>query len=220
MKKNNPYFKYAALTFLLLVVLIIPTIYFLGMLKQEDELKFSHYTYYVGDNTSLNNESNLDTFDSTVYGGIDLGAISENLFVKLDLNDFNWLNSDSLYILELTNPGLREVEMFRFDKEGNLVYKEIAGTMVGNSNPLKNPNPFFNIRLDGELNPSIVLRIASQVPLKFEAYIFPYSSYFKNFSFRLIIISVYFGIMIALFIYNLILLSSENKNRLNKLIYK
>lgn len=205
MKKNNPYFKYAALTFLLLVVLIIPTIYFLGMLKQDDEFRFSHYTYYVGDNTSVKNELNLNTFDSTAFGGIDLGAINNNLFVKLDLNDFNWLNSDSLYILELTNPGFREVEMFRFDTEGNLVYKEIAGTIVGNSNPLKNPSPFFNIKLDGELNSSIVLRIASQVPLKFEAYIFPYSSYFQNYSFRLIIISVYFGIMIALFIYNLIL---------------
>ncbi|MDO6437520.1 7TM diverse intracellular signaling domain-containing protein [Cyclobacterium sp. 1_MG-2023] len=205
MKKNKPYFKYATLTFLFLVVLIVPTIYFLGVLKQDDELRFSHYTYYVGENTPINNESSLDSFDSVAFGGIDFGAISKNLFVKLDLNDFTWLNSDSLYILELTNPGFREVEMFRFDKDGDLVSKEIAGTMAGNSNPLKNPNPFFNIGIDEELNPSVVLRIASQVPLKFEAYIFPYSSYFQNYSFRLILISVYFGIMIALFIYNLIL---------------
>lgn len=205
MKKNNSYFKYVALTFLLLVVLIVPTIYFLDMLKQDDELRFSQYTYYIGENVSIDAESDLNSFDSVSIGGIDFGVISENLFVKLDLNDFDWLNSDSLYILELTNPAFREVELFQFDKDGNLVNSEIAGTTVGKSNPLKNPNPFFNIRIDEEVKPSIVLRIASQVPLKFEAYIFPYSSYFENYSFRIIIISVYFGIMIALFIYNLIL---------------
>ena len=205
MKNINHYFKYATLIVLLLLVVLLPTIYFLGMLRQDEDLRFNNYAYYLGDQGSIGEDLDLNAFDSIALGGVDLGIVEKNLFVKLDLDDFGWLNKDSIYILEISNPSFREVEILRFNTNGQLAYKEMAGTDVKSENSLRNPNPFFNIKLGNDFSPSVILRVKSKVPLKFEAFIYPYSSFYKNYSSRLIIISTYFGIMISLFLYNLIL---------------
>ncbi|WP_339922890.1 7TM diverse intracellular signaling domain-containing protein [uncultured Cyclobacterium sp.] len=203
--KNKTYFKYASLTILSLVVVILPIISFLGMLKQDDDLRFTNYSYFFGEQDAIGEDLDLTAFDSIALGGVDLGAVKKDLFVKLDLDDFGWLNKDSVYFLEISNPSFREVELYRFNRNGELVYKELSGTVLKSENSLRNPNPYFNLQLDNEFSSSVVLRVYSKVPLKFEAFIYPYSSFYSNYSLRLIIISFYFGIMVALFLYNLIL---------------
>tara|TARA_R110002049_G_scaffold23417_5_gene82527 strand:+ start:10105 stop:12246 length:2142 start_codon:yes stop_codon:yes gene_type:complete len=204
MKNNKSYFKYAALTIILFMVVILPIIYFLGMLRQSDDLRFNNFTYFLGDNDSIEDTLLPDDFSSTAIGGMDLGVIDKDLFVKIDLKDFSDLKKDSVYVLEISNPSFRVVELFRFDTQGKLVSQEMAGIVEGNQT-LINPNPYFNIDLGSDLSSSLVLRVESKVPLKFEAFLYTYSSFFQNYSLRLIIVSAYFGIMVALFLYNLIL---------------
>lgn len=205
MKNFNSYFKYTILVFLLLLVLILPSVYFLGMLNREDDLGFKNYSYYLGGDEIIDNQNSQQLINSSVSGGIDLGVLDEDVYVKLDLNDLKKLIKDSLYVLEISNPSFREVELYRFTKDGRLAFSQIQGTSDIITKLLTTPNPFFEVKDEAGLGSEILLRINSKVPIQFEATISRYSSFIQNYSLRLIIISVYFGIMMALFLYNLIL---------------
>jgi len=205
MKNFNSYFKNTILVFLLLLVLILPSVYFLGMLNREDDLGFKNYSYYLGGDEIIDNQNSQQLINSSVSGGIDLGVLDEDVYVKLDLNDPGKLIKDSLYVLEISNPSFREVELYRFTKDGRLAFSQIQGTSDIITKLLTTPNPFFEVKNEAGLGSEILLRINSKVPIQFEATISRYSSFIKNYSLRLIIISVYFGIMMALFLYNLIL---------------
>ena len=205
MKNYSPYFKYAILVFLLLLVLVLPTIYFLGILNREEDLGFKNYSYYLGEEEVIDNPNSQQLFRSSDTGGIDLGVIDEDFYVKLDLNDFENLVRDSVYVLEISNPSFREVELYRFTKDGNLAFNQTRGTTNFSEGLFTTPNPFFEVKKDEGLGSEIILRISSTVPIQFEATISPYSSFMQSYSSRLIIISFYFGIMMALFLYNLIL---------------
>jgi len=193
------------LVFLLLLVLILPVVYFLGMLNREDDLGFKDYSYYLGGDEIIDNHNSQQLINSSVSGGIDLGVLDEDVYVKLDLNDLEKLIKDSLYILEISNPSFREVELYRFTKDGRLAFSQIQGTTDIITKLLTTPNPFFEVKDEAGLGSEILLRINSKVPIQFEATLSHYFSFIQNYSLRLIIISVYFGIMMALFLYNLIL---------------
>lgn len=193
------------MVFLLLLVLILPVVYFLGMLNREDDLGFKDYSYYLGGDEIIDNHNSQQLINSSVSGGIDLGVLDEDVYVKLDLNDLEKLIKDSLYILEISNPSFREVELYRFTKDGRLAFSQIQGTTDIITKLLTTPNPFFEVKDEAGLGSEILLRINSKVPIQFEATLSHYFSFIQNYSLRLIIISVYFGIMMALFLYNLIL---------------
>jgi hypothetical protein len=108
--------------------------------------------------------------------------------------------------LEINNPAFREVELYRFTKDGNLAFSETRGTAADfRSSLLTTPNPFFEVKQMEGLSSELILRIKAEVPVQFDATISKYSSFIQSYSLRLIIVSFYFGIMMALFLYNLIL---------------
>ncbi|WP_439481888.1 7TM diverse intracellular signaling domain-containing protein [Cyclobacterium plantarum] len=205
MKNLYTYLRSIGLSLFLILFVTLPIIYYLGIFSQDEGLRFEKYAYFVSDKNLGAETLKLDQFQNEAYQKIDLGVIEENLYVKVDLEDLNGLVKDSLYIVEISNPSFREVELMRYDGSGNLVSKQTSGTAFSKTNPLKNPNPFFRLRMEEAYSSILVFKIRSNVPLEFDAAISPSDSFFQNYSLRLIIISSYFGIMIALFLYNFIL---------------
>jgi len=205
MKNLYIYLRSIGLSLFLILFVTLPIIYYLGVFSQDEGLRFDTYDYFISEEALPVGNLNPSHFKNESLQKIDLGVIDEDLYVKVDLNDLEGLGKDSLFIVELSNPSFREVDLMRFNKAGDLVSKQTSGIAFSKTNPLKNPNPFFRIQIGDEFNSILVFRIKSKVPIEFDAAISPSNSFFQNYSLRLIIISAYFGIMIALFLYNFIL---------------
>ncbi len=203
MKNFYSYYKNIGFSLFLILFVTVPVIYFLGIFSQDAGFRFYNYDYFIDEKEY--SEFNDDLFTGNARQKIDLGIQKYKLYLKVDLSEFKELKEDSLYIIEISNPSFRVVEMMRFDQMGNLAYSQSAGTEFPNTNPLKNPNPFFEVSPNSKLTSDIIFKIISEVPIDFDVSISPQTSFFQNYSLRLIIISTYFGIMIALFLYNLIL---------------
>lgn len=205
MKNFYLYFKNIGLSLFLVLFVSVPIIYYLGVFSKDEGIKFQQYNYRLGsDIAGLAEQGNL-FFDQSSEQKIDLGVISDVLFVKVDLSEFGPLADDSVYVIEINHPSFREVEMIRFRDSGAPQVVDVKGTAFPDTNPLKNPNVFFEIDPQAPFQSEIVFKITSRVPVDFDISISTQKSFFENYSMRLIIISSYFGIMIALFLYNLIL---------------
>ncbi|WP_154855782.1 7TM diverse intracellular signaling domain-containing protein [Cyclobacterium xiamenense] len=205
MKNLYNYLRSIGLSLFLILFVTVPIIYYLGVFSQDEGMRFESFSYFTSEEAIPYDPLDMELFTQNATQKLDLGVVTENVYLKLDLNDVDGILRDSLYIIELSNPSFREVELVRLDSNGNLAFTESAGTLFSGSNPLKNPNPFFEIKHTEALSPQFVFRIRANVPVEFDVAISPESSFFQNYSLRLIIISTYFGIMIALFLYNLIL---------------
>ncbi|MDN3686741.1 7TM diverse intracellular signaling domain-containing protein [Cyclobacterium jeungdonense] len=205
MKHLYNYLRNIGLSLFLILFVTLPIIYYLGVFSQDEGMRFQHFTYFTAKEDFTYSSLDMELFDKDAFQTIDLGVLEEDLYVKMDLDEIDGLHQDSLYVVEISNPSFREVELLRFNDSGEIASRNRAGTGLSKTNPLKNPNPFFRIVPGEEPNSILVFRIRSAVPVEFDVSISPSVSFFQNYSLRLIIISTYFGIMIALFLYNLIL---------------
>ncbi|MEX0882833.1 MAG: phosphate starvation-inducible protein PsiE, partial [Cyclobacteriaceae bacterium] len=106
-------FKNTSFTLFLILFVTVPIIYFLGVFSQDEGLKFNNYRFVLLDSSIHPNDIKKLQFKDSSQGKIDLGVISEVLYLEVDLSEFEGLNKDSLYIFELSNPSFRKVEMIR-----------------------------------------------------------------------------------------------------------
>ncbi len=205
MKHLYSYLRNIGLSLFLILFVTLPIIYYLGVFSQDEGMRFQNFSYFNAKEDFTYSSLDGKLFDKEAFQNIDLGVLEEDLYVKMDLDEIDGLIQDSLYVVEISNPSFREVELLRFNASGEIASRIRAGTGLSKTNPLKNPNPFFRIIPDEELSSILVFKIRSSVPVEFDVSISPSTTFFQNYSLRLIIISTYFGIMIALFLYNLIL---------------
>lgn len=205
MKHLYSYLRNIGLSLFLILFVTLPIIYYLGVFSQDEGMRFQNFSYFTAKEDFTYSSLDGKLFDKEAFQNIDLGVLEEDLYVKMDLDEIDGLIQDSLYVVEISNPSFREVELLRFNALGEIASRIRAGTGLSKTNPLKNPNPFFRIIPDEELSSILVFKIRSSVPVEFDVSISPSTTFFQNYSLRLIIISTYFGIMIALFLYNLIL---------------
>jgi two-component system, NtrC family, sensor kinase len=205
MKNLYPYLKNVGLSLFLVLFVTVPIIYYLGVYSKDEGIRFHRYEYRLGGDIEDLGALQEQFFQESTEQKIDLGVISEDLFVKIDLSEFEQLEKDSVYVVEVNYPSFREIELIRFPADGEPEVMAKKGTAFPHSNPLRNPNPFFEVTPDDNYHSEIAFRMVSKVPVDFDISIFSQRSFFENYSMRLIIISSYFGIMIALFLYNLIL---------------
>ncbi|WP_162342020.1 7TM diverse intracellular signaling domain-containing protein [Cyclobacterium salsum] len=205
MKHLYNYLRSIGLSLFLILFVTLPIIYYLGVFSQDEGMRFQNFSYFTAEEDFTYSSLERELFDKEAFQNIDLGVLEEDLYVKMDLNEIDGLIQDSLYVVEISNPSFREVELLRFNALGEITSRNRAGTGFSKTNPLKNPNPFFRIIPGEERSSTLVFKIRSSVPVEFDVSISPSIIFFQNYSLRLIIISTYFGIMIALFLYNLIL---------------
>ncbi|WP_158861066.1 7TM diverse intracellular signaling domain-containing protein [Lunatibacter salilacus] len=208
MKKDYTNFKNMGVTLFLILIVILPVFYYLGVFGGYEGFKFSTYEYYIGDE-----ELEKEPFDRSVFTykdeeKINLGVLDMPLYVRVSLDQYRGIVSESPSYIEVNSPTFREVEFFRISNAGEMVSIESAGTQFPRPDKLKNPNPYFKILdFDGFTN-DIVFKVRSEVPIEFDITVSPQQTFFENYTRRMVIISGYFGIMVALFLYNLILFFS------------
>lgn len=208
MEKDYTNFKNTGVTLLLILLVIVPVFYYLGVFGGYEGLKFSTYEYYVGDDALEKSAFDRDVFTFKGDEKVNLGVLHKPLYVRVSLDKYREIISEIPSYIEINSPTFREVEFFRVSEAGEMVSIEKAGTQFPSPDNLKNPNPYFKISSFNGFTNDLVFKIISEVPVEFDITISPQKSFFDNYTRRTVIISAYFGIMVALFLYNLILFFS------------
>ncbi|MBT0812395.1 phosphate starvation-inducible protein PsiE [Litoribacter ruber] len=109
------------------------------------------------------------------------------------------------YVLEFSNPHLHKVDLYRVNDEGVIQLFRQAGTLVPNSNPLTYPRPVFEIdtkELEGSF---FIVDVFSTEPIGFNLILTEKFDFLSKYTNRVMLFNVYLGLMLALFLYNLIL---------------
>lgn len=145
MKHLYNYLRSIGLSLFLILFVTLPIIYYLGVFSQDEGMRFQNYTYFTASEEMDSALSDKELFDKEAYQAIDLGVLEEYVYVRVDLDEIEGINQDSLYIIEISNPSFREVELIRFDATGGIASRNSAGTGLSETNPLKNPNPFLEL---------------------------------------------------------------------------
>ncbi|WP_230981329.1 7TM diverse intracellular signaling domain-containing protein [Echinicola salinicaeni] len=139
-----------------------------------------------------------------IQGGVDLGIIKDTIFVKVQLNRGSLSPEDPL-VLEAKTPSIRFIELFQKSENGDYVSLGKKGTsMIGEFSLIEsNFSPAFEVDRLG--SGDFIFKIYSHEPLVVDISTYKkrdFASYNAN---RSILFNIYIGIMLALFLYNLIL---------------
>ena len=208
MKKDYMNIKNTILTLFLILLVIVPIFYYLGVFGGYEGFKFSSYDYYIGTKELEKEPFNRSAFTSKGEEKINLGVQDDPFYVLVSLDQYTEIISGNPSYIEVNSPTFREVQFFRITEAGEMVSIETAGTQFPRPDNLKNPNPYFRIIDFNKYTNDLVFKIRSEVPIEFDITISPQKTFFDNYTKRMVIISAYFGIMVALFLYNLILFFS------------
>lgn len=144
----------------------------------------------------------LSRSDEQASSGFFLGFVQDTIWVELVLRDF--ILSGDPVIIEMRNASLRTVDLYRSEKgEGLKQSTLLFDKHLGLSNPLTYPFPIFKTPLQpGE---RYFLKIFSTEPINFSVEISTESFFYQKYTNTLLLVSIYMGVMLALFLYNLLL---------------
>jgi two-component system NtrC family sensor kinase len=207
MKKNYANFLNTGLTLVLVLLVIIPTFYFLGVFGGGEALTFQQFRYRYGVVDS-SKPFDLNQYDQTVANKVSLGFIREPVSILIDLDELEELKEDTAYFLEFSNSDIQEAYLYAIDEQGIYQLAGVSGTKHPEVNDLRSPNIYFPVLGDITNARYLVFEIHTQMPVDFSVSVYKRNEFLDNNSKRIVIISVYAGIMVALFLYNLILFFS------------
>jgi two-component system, NtrC family, sensor kinase len=206
--KNYRDLKNALLTLFLILVVTVPIIYYLVVFGSYDGFTFQSYRYFLGEVQDIEQLVEEEKFDNLAEKKINLGVIDQPLWLKLNLPFNENFNPQNNYFLEINSPTIRSVDLYRIDEQGELLLIDQAGILSEKRDALKNPSPYFLLDNNSNFSRNCILKIRSDAPVEFNISLSPEYAFYDNNSKRTVIVSAYFGIMIALFLYNLILFFS------------
>lgn len=155
------------------------------------------------------NEGELEELDLASYQVIqqeklDFGFTSGNIWLGFVVEDV-YSDQESLNI-EIGNPSIREAELYYVTEDGGLVpYGRDRNEDFRSRGLVQHPNFIFSVFLDEDLSTEFVLRVNSVERLNFTINLSETDVFLKKYMDTLVLVSIYVGIMLALFLYNLAL---------------
>jgi signal transduction histidine kinase len=180
-------------SFFLLSIILLQNNLFNEEYKAEN---ISFYKKEKGEYQSVDFTSNTD---GSSYS---LGFVSDTIWAKIDLTDFeqNQVNS----IIEVGNPTFRIVELYKGGVGESInQIKRIAIDHLGKSNPFTYPYPIFRVKINKD--DTYYLKIFSAEPINFSVGIGSEDTFYHKYTKTISLVSLYIGVMIALLLYNLFL---------------
>jgi len=196
-------FKESKAVFIALGIILLlstPIFYFFTSDEDADELILSEFRIFPYDeNTRVEDLPESANFIHSSFLLFDFQEDPVLLGFDLDLKE------DSRYVLEIKNPNFREVNLYRKLTNGNFELINKAGTEIGRGNALLFPNPSFEIGQEAGYDNEFLLKVRSVEPVNFTMSLHGKQHFLDQYSKILFFVSVYIGLIVALFLYNLIL---------------
>jgi len=197
-------FKNTSIVILLLSIFFGVFLVVINLREISDEKRVEEFFLY--EKIDVPDYSNIQEFNMTDT----LASLGKVGFVKGEfLVGFSLENLvDDLkktYILEFSNPFFYKLNLYKVGINGELNLITEAGTSVESANSLIYPMPFVEFNYE-DVNRSLFFAvIQSEDPIGFELVLEERSEYFKEYSTRMLVVHIYMGLMVALFLYNIIL---------------
>ncbi|WP_194777469.1 7TM diverse intracellular signaling domain-containing protein [Pararhodonellum marinum] len=187
-----------ALTIILFIS--FPVFYYLNAERNLSEIAVSEFKVFDNNDISQLQQSNFEEISTSF---LIFGFTNDPLTLGFNLAPL--IKNEGLHILELKNPNFRDVFLYRKQKEGGYHLVETAGTNFGKSNPLSYPNPSFEIAEKEDFTMEYILQVNSVEPVNFTLSLYEKNSFLEKYSKIILFVSIYIGVILALFLYNLIL---------------
>lgn len=187
--------------FLIFVVVLIARIADNTYSTQED---FTIKRFKLFENRGGLEELELGSFSLVQQEKLDFGFTSENVWLGFDVKDF--YSGQESFNIEIDNPSVREVELYYESEDGGLVpYGHNRNDDLKSRGLVQYPNFIFQISANDDHSSRFVLRINSKERLSFTIKASSLNEFMKKYVDTLVLVSIYVGIMLALFLYNLAL---------------
>lgn len=201
---NQTQLKILSFAILIFMLISIVVMYYVGGFGEGNTFKINNYRVFE---SGIESVEDID-WDKSEYKHhqikVDESFVDYQLFVGVDLNEYS--GTEELIYLELNNPSFREIEMYRISENGEPVFFGRGGTGFKESNYYGYPNPVFLVnRNEAGYSSRVVFGIKSFTPVDFLVTASSEKNFLENYNKVLLFVSVYLGIMVALFLYNLIL---------------
>ncbi|MDN3669926.1 7TM diverse intracellular signaling domain-containing protein [Echinicola jeungdonensis] len=177
---------------------------------------FSFLSIFDNSNYSINNYQVLnwehveedgiqesEIVETAGKSGVNLGVKKDTTFIYVEIGEVE--NLRDRFFLEVENPTFRVVQPYFLGDDGVVVPGAIRGISSGYENNLMQPNPNFEFPDSIGNIIGVIFKIYGKEPLKFRARLNEKSDFRKSLGNKLLFASVYAGIMLALFLYNMIL---------------
>jgi two-component system NtrC family sensor kinase len=196
-KIQSLYWGLLILVSLVLVSVLVLRSGFFQVDHQVSEVKFY--------NRVQNQFEPLAIGDQTIAGTSNLGFVADTVWVEFKLDDFDGKGRHS--IIEVMNSSFRIVELYKSENGKGIDQSvQLSDKHLGKSNPLTYPFPIFRTEIQPE--DTYYLKIFSSEPINFSIAVSSEPEFSKKYTRTLVFVSVYMGIMLALFLYNLLLFFS------------
>lgn len=175
--------------------------------------------HYVVKSSNNNADHHLQSHNfTTTNGKIPVyPSYIEKVWLK-----FSVLNntSDAVLYLDIQYTNLSEIKLFT--EENVLQYSNIAGNDIALTQsvlPLS-PDYIFELNVKPKETKTYYIQISSNHPIIFPAYVSTYRELQQNNTLQTLIIGLYFGVLLIMFLYNLFLfVSTYDKNYLFYIVY-
>lgn len=201
MKRSN---RNLVLVIFGILLFFCAAVYFLGDFQNGNQFQIEEYQLVLEDYQPIEGQDWRSLRKEILSGGVNLGFKNEEFLVGVDLKGY--AGAEDLIYLEFNQPSIRLVEMFIVGGDGILEFYGQSGTGAEEKSFLGNPNPAFRLLISEVGKASeIVFNIRSHTPVDFSITIYPEKEFLNNYSRTLLSVSIYIGIMLALFLYNVIL---------------
>lgn len=169
-----------------------------------------HYRIYEDESRSLGVKDIVsgkyaDAFKPLISREPNLGYSKAVIWARVDIE--NRIDRPTDWILEIPFPTLDNVEVFLVDTDRNeILYDKSAGDLRPfNERPYPHRNFVFPMTLPPIKNMAYILRVDSRGSLTIPSILWPPALFHHNSQNAYFALSIYFGILIALFAYNLLL---------------
>ena len=185
--------------FLVLIPLIVLAIVLIRSDFFEAEYEVQDMKFFKQQNGEI---YPLEPVEKLEEGSVFLGFVADTVWVELDLDQYPDMGHQVM--LEIRNPTFRSTRLFRAKTDGGLKSSElIYEKHLGRSNPFIYANPIFSVEtVKGDV---YYLQIVSSEPINFSIEVASVENFQHKYTSIIVLVSVYMGVMLALFMYNLLL---------------
>lgn len=163
--------------------------------------------YSIGSYKYFDNKQGLEELDTTSYEvihaeNLDFGFTKENIWLGFDIKE--GYSADEPINIEIESPTIREAELYYRSAEGKLVlFGNNRNNQFIDRGLAQYPNFIFHISRVSDYSSSYVLRVNSVERVNFAVKVSGNDQFLNKYVDTLVLISVYVGIMLALFLYNM-----------------
>lgn len=165
---------------------------------------FSVKEFKIFENQGDLEDLNPSSYREVEQEKLDFGFVSGNVWIGFDIDDY--LSNRETVNIEIENPSIREAELYYLADDGTLVpYGHNRNEDFRSIGVVQHPNFIFSVFPYEDPSSEFVLRLNSVERLNFTVTLSSSNGFLKKYVDTLVLVSIYVGIMLALFLYNLAL---------------